>query len=174
MQQAHDSRQPVLPERYEVIDGRVYDMSPPPSEIHQRIVTNLLREFSIYLKGRECFAYPTPFGVWWKEDDDEHVEPDITVICDPGKIRPQGCVGAPDLIVEVLGKSTAEKDRGVKMTKYRIAGVREYWIVDPEHETVEVYHWEDNVFQQPDVYGGDGEIPVRIFDDLVIKLRDVF
>ena len=86
-------------ERWERIDGVIYDLTPPPSSQHQAIVGSLYGEFYTYLKGKHCKAFPAPFGVWL---DDEN---DITVVCDPSKIHKKGCVGVPDLVVEGLSPS---------------------------------------------------------------------
>ncbi|ADG06450.1 Uma2 family endonuclease [Kyrpidia tusciae] len=161
-------------DRYEVIDGVVYDMTPPPSTAHQRASNRIYILFANHLRGKTCEAFHAPFGVWFNERDDEHVEPDITVVCDPLKIREKGCVGTPDLIVEVLSPNTAAKDRTVKLRRYQRAGVREYWIVDPVHKTVEVYRLEDNVFGKPDAYGEGDIIRVGIFEDLHVNLGEVF
>ena len=175
----------TLPERYEMINGVIYDMTPLPLEIHQRIVINLLGELIPYVKGKSCNVYTAPFGMWWDETSDEHVEPDVVVVCDPSKIHEKGCVGAPDLIVEVLSRSTAGKDRGVKLKKYRSSGVKEYWIIDPVNELVEVYSFDDNLFREPSVYemgvvddeGTDEKhtlISSGVFEDLKIEIRQLF
>ena len=166
----------VSHERWEMIDGVVYDMSPPPFEVHQRVAGNLHGEFYMYLKGRPCRVYSAPFGVWFREEnEDEHVEPDIAIVCDPSKLRQKGCVGAPDLIAEVLSPSTAGKDRTVKLRKYTSFGVREYWIVDPVHQTVDVYRTEEgHAFSGPAIYTRDDAIHVGIFPDLTVRLADIF
>ena len=164
----------VLFERYEAIDGTIYDMSPPPSSQHQTVVGNLYREISVYLKGHACRVFPAPFGVWMTSDEQEHVEPDITVVCDREKIHTKGYVGVPDFIVEVLSPSTAVKDKTVKLRLYRKAGVREYWIIDPSNEIVEVYPLQDSTVGEPQVYGKNAIVNVGIFDDLSINLTDIF
>ncbi|ODA41675.1 hypothetical protein DSBG_1607 [Desulfosporosinus sp. BG] len=161
-------------ERWERIDGVTYDMTPPPSSQHQAIVGNLYGEFYTYLKGKHCKAFPAPFGVWLNDENDNYVEPDITVICDQSKIHPKGCVGVPDLVVEVLSPSTALKDKRVKLRRYRLSGVREYWIVDPFNKLVEVYMFSENVFTEPAVYGPVETIRDGIFEDLTIDLRNIF
>lgn len=171
MEQSRDSS---TPNRYEMIDGVIYDMSLSPNTRHQIISGNLFREFSTYLKGKPCRAFSAPFDVYLKEDKDEWVIPDLSIICDPSKLRDMGCVGAPDLVVEILSKGTATKDRTVKLKLYRATGVREYWIVDPNFETVEVYKFEGHVFSAPDAYGTEDVIKVSIFDDLTINLSDIF
>nr|WP_018132011.1 Uma2 family endonuclease [Effusibacillus pohliae] len=167
-------------ERWEIIEGIPYNMTPAPSTEHQRIIGNLHGEFYSYLKGKPCSAFVAPFDVRLLADgkaDDQVknvVQPDISIICDPNKIDEKGCLGAPDLIVEVLSPSTAKKDRSEKLRLYRLAGVREYWIVDPLNKTVEVYDWTQHRFAEAQVYGAEDRIQVAIFDDLVIDLGDVF
>lgn len=162
-------------ERWERIDGVIYDMTPPPSSEHQRIVGNLFGEFHAFLKGKPCNVFPAPFGVWLDDEENgNYVEPDITIICDPSKIHTKGCIGVPDLVVEVLSPSTALKDKRTKLKRYRLSGVREYWIVDPSHQIVEVYKFSENVFTEPLVYGKGETVQVGIFTDLNIQLADVF
>lgn len=161
-------------ERWERIDGLIYDMTPPPSSQHQAIVGSLYGEFYTYLKGKQCRAFPAPFGVWLDDKDDIYVEPDITVVCNSSKIHNKGCVGVPDLVVEVLSPSTALKDKRVKLRLYRLSGVREYWIVDPSNQIVEVYKLSENVFTEPQVYGKDDTVTDSIFEDLEINLHDIF
>jgi Uma2 family endonuclease len=165
-------------ERWERIDGTIYDMSPPPSSTHQSIVTSMSSEIYNYLKlkGKSCQVFVAPFAVWLDNHEaGDYVEPDITVVCDKSKITAKGCVGVPDMIVEVLSPSTAVKDKGVKLRKYRMAGVKEYWIVDPLNGNVEVYRAvEDHVFGEREVVGSDGNIKVGIFEDLEIDLREIF
>ena len=163
-----------LPDRYELIDGVIYDMTPSPTSTHQRISGNLYIEFGLYLKGKPCEVFSAPFDVYLKDGIDEWVFPDLSVICDQSKIQEQGCVGAPDLVVEILSKTTAVKDRTVKLTLYRTAGVKEYWIVDPYGETVEIYQFGGKVFALPDIYGVEDVMKVGIFDDLQITLREIF
>jgi len=114
------------------------------------------------------------FDVYLKDGIDEWVIPDLTDICDPSKIQEKGCMGAPDLLVEILSKTTAVKDRTMKFTLYRTAGVKEYWIVDPYGETIEVYQFGENVFSLLNIYGVEDVMKVGIFDDLQITLREIF
>jgi Uma2 family endonuclease len=165
-------------ERWEKLDGTIYDMSPPPSSSHQSIVTRISGEIYNYLKskGASCQVFVSPFGVWLDDHEaGDYVEPDITIVCDKNKITAKGCVGVPDMIVEVLSPSTAVKDKGVKLRKYRIAGVKEYWIVDPLNNNVEIYRAvEDHVFGEREVVGSDDKIRAGIFEDLQIDLREIF
>ena len=86
---------------------------------------------------------PAPFAVFLNQDDYNYVEPDISVICDPSKINDKGCNGAPDFIIEIVSPSSQRMDYLTKLFKYRTAGVREYWIVNPMQETVQVYYFGD-------------------------------
>jgi Uma2 family endonuclease len=127
--------------RWELIDGMVYEMA-QPTIAHQIISKKLTRYLDEYLDGKTCIVIPEadvrlfPQPEW---DDYTVVAPDIVVVCDRSKIDKQSCIGAPDLVIEILSPSTSWKDRGDKFKLYKKAGVREYWIVDPVHETVEVY-----------------------------------
>ncbi|SFV05303.1 Uma2 family endonuclease [Alicyclobacillus macrosporangiidus] len=172
-----DQVREALPERYEVIGGKVYDMSPPPAEPHQRIVGAIYAHLYAFLKGKTCRAYVAPFGVWLDEASGDYVEPDIAVICDPAKIQHKGCVGAPDLVIEILSPSTAVKDKSVKRDLYREKGVREYWLVDPMLQTVEVYRFEGPAggpMAAPAVYGAADVVPVGALDGVSVDMRDVF
>jgi Uma2 family endonuclease len=126
-------------ERYEIIDGEAYMMA-TPSRIHQEISMALSTAIHNFLKDKPCKVYAAPFSVRLfpaaDKSDDTVVEPDIAVVCDPAKLDDRGCNGPPDLIIEILSPSTTRYDRIVKFNKYREAGVREYWIVDPEEQVV--------------------------------------
>lgn len=130
-------------ERAELIDGRIYYRS-PPSRVHQKLVYQLGRRIGDYIdaKGGDCEVYPAPFAVFLNKDQKNYVEPDISVICDKNKLDDRGCNGAPDWVIEILSPSTERIDCGLKLFKYRTAGVREYWIVNPRLRTVNVYDFE--------------------------------
>lgn len=167
-------------ERYELIDGTLYNMSPAPSTKHQQIAGALYRQFGNYLEGRSCQVFIAPFDVRLlsqsKRDEDvtNVVQPDISVICDPDKIDEKGCNGSPDLIIEVLSPATAKKDKGEKLRLYRKAGVRQYWIVDPANETVEIFDFSVNLFADAFVYGKADRITVSLFTDFEIELSTIF
>ena len=101
------------------------------------------------------------------------MEPDITVVCDPGKLDKYGCRGAPDMVVEILSPSTRRHDRVIKYRLYQRAGVREYWIVDPDNKTVQVFRLEDGRYDAPDVYTSGG-VPTALWDDFSVDLARVF
>ena len=131
----------ALPEgtRAELIDGQIYYMAPPTRK-HQDIAGTLYRKIADYIdtKGGPCKTYISPFAVFLNEDDKNYVEPDVSVICNPNKLNDRGCVGAPDWIIEIVSPDSRKTDYFTKLFKYRTAGVREYWIVDPRRKTVTV------------------------------------
>ncbi|MDR1955421.1 MAG: Uma2 family endonuclease [Treponema sp.] len=162
--------------RAEIIDGELYMMA-PPVRIHQRISVELCRQIANYLDGKPCEVYPAPFGVrlFPEEDksDDTFVEPDIVVVCDSSKLDDWGCNGAPDLIIEILSPSNSRHDRFVKFQKYLSVGVREYWIVDPEDQTVQV-HILDRDRYITAVYDETDTAPITVLPGCVINLAKVF
>ena len=159
-------------QRAELIDGQIYDMA-PPSYLHQKLVMELSSTIRDYVKshGGPCEVLPAPFAVFLNQDDHNYVEPDVSVICDPGKINDRGCNGAPDFIIEIVSPSSQRMDYLTKLFKYRTAGVREYWIVNPMKETVQTYLFGD--IEDFNLYSFDDEIPVGIYDDLKICIADL-
>jgi Uma2 family endonuclease len=166
-------------ERWELIDGVAYHMTPAPSPEHQDISRELLTEFNNYLRGKTCKVYPAPFDVRLfpneKKDDNDVVQPDLTIVCNPDFITKLGCEGVPELVIEILSPSTAKKDKGEKKRLYQRAGVKEYWIVDPLYKTVEVFVLDENGrYGEAELYGSEDEIEVRRFEGLTIHLKDIF
>lgn len=163
-----------LPEgqRAELIDGVVYNMA-PPNRIHQELVSQFTRVIGQYIdkNNGSCKVYPAPFAVFLNADDKNYVEPDISVICDKDKLDDKGCNGAPDWIIEIVSPSTKRIDYGVKLFKYRTAGVREYWIVNPRTKIVNVHDLENEEFS--DQYSFDDDIKVCIYDDLTINISEL-
>ena len=163
-----------LPEghRAELIGGQFYDMA-PPSRIHQRIVSQVSRIIGNHIESQKgnCEVYPAPFAVNLDADDRDWVEPDISVICDKNKLTDRGCSGAPDLIVEVVSPSSRRMDYNIKNGLYVSAGVREYWIVDPEKERTTVYHYEAD--DAPTIYTFTQAIPMGIFEGLSITIANL-
>lgn len=164
----------ALPEgqRAELIDGQIYDMA-PPSPMHQELVMELSATLRDYIKknGGPCKVYPAPFAVFLNEDDRNYVEPDISVICDSSKVDNRGYQGAPDFIIEIVSPSSQRMDYLTKLFKYRTAGVREYWIVNPLQRTVQVYSFEGT--EDSTQYSFDDIITVTIYGDLKICVADL-
>ena len=165
----------ALPEgqRAELIDGRMYMMA-TPSLNHQDILVWLSVRIFNFIESHKgkCRVVPAPFGVFIKKDDRNYFEPDISVICDRDKLNEKGCNGAPDWIIEIVSPSTERMDYGVKLFKYRSAGVREYWIINPRTRTVNVFDFEHD--QESAQYCFEDEIPVCIYADLTIRISDLF
>ena len=156
-------------ERAELIDGKIYYMAPPNTQ-HQRLVHFFDREIGSYIQSHkgECEVFPAPFAVFLNENDKNYVEPDISVICNKNKITDKGCNGAPDWVIEIVSPSSKRMDYFIKLFKYRTAGVREYWIVDPEKQRVTVYFFEKELVEE---YSFGTDISVGIYGGLTIKVE---
>ena len=156
-------------ERAELIDGKIYYMAPPSTK-HQTLVMDLSYQIKDYIKQNngDCNIFPAPFAVFLNENDENYVEPDISVICDKNKITDKGCNGAPDWIIEIVSPSRRQMDYYKKLFKYRTAGVREYWVVDPERELVTIYSFEKDIMEE---YSFDKDIPVGVYEGFSLKIE---
>jgi len=168
-------------ERWELIAGEAFNMTPAPSRTHQKILLALADIFYNYLKDKSCEVYVAPFDVRLPEGDQSEkeinsvVQPDLTVICDPAKLDEKGCLGSPDLIVEIISPSTAAHDYIRKLTLYERRQVPEYWIVHPIDKTAMVFQLNDHrEYGKPRIYAGADQIPVGLFPDLIVDLKKVF
>ena len=167
-------------ERIELINGEAFMMAPPLTA-HQRILMALALQIGNYLRGKTCEVFPAPFGVRpferdgdRPEDVDTMLEPDITVVCDPAKLDKYGCKGAPDMVIEILSPSTRRHDRLTKFNLYQQAGVREYWIVDPNNQDVQSFVLEDGRYLAKEFGTAKDMMKVNILEDCVIDLSEVF
>ena len=133
-----------MEERYELIDGIPYMMAAPVVE-HQRVSGRVYAAIFNFLDehGNECEVFAAPFDVYlfdMGKQERNVYQPDIVVICDTKKIADgKRCNGAPEFVIEILSESTSSLDWFVKLNKYRAAGVREYWIVDPAVRKIYVH-----------------------------------
>lgn len=163
----------ALPEgkRAELIDGQLYMMA-PPNRKHQAIARELFSSIDSYIKSKSgsCEPYFAPFAVFLNEDNRNYVEPDISVICDKSKLTDKGCSGAPDWIVEIVSPGSRRMDYFTKLFKYRTAGVREYWIVDPEKNRITVYNFES---EDTGDYTFADSVKAGIYDDLSIDFSKI-
>lgn len=159
-------------ERAELIDGQIYYMS-PPSIKHQRILSFLHLEIGNYIRANKgnCEVFPAPFAVFPFADDSKYLEPDISVVCDKNKLNDYGCNGAPDWIIEIVSPGSRPMDYYTKLSLYRSAGVREYWIVDPIKQTILVYDMEHDA--APIIYSFSDTVKVNIYDDLLINFSEI-
>lgn len=179
----------------ELIDGKIFMMSPRPRVEHATVCTNIASEFRSYLKGKTCRAFCDGVDVFL--DENNRFIPDTMIVCNPDIIKHDGIHGAPDLVVEVLSKTTAKNDRSKKKYTYAKYGVKEYWIVDVWSKSVEVYYNQDNWFVLDNIYyyltdkeiAENNNMPdndidkikeytdsikVSICDNLIVKLKDMF
>ncbi|MCM1123278.1 MAG: Uma2 family endonuclease [Eubacterium sp.] len=162
-----------LPEgcRAELIDGQIYYMA-PPNRRHQTIARELFSSINSYIKskGDSCESFFAPFAVFLNGDSKNYVEPDISVVCDSDKLTDKGCSGAPDWVIEIVSSGSRRMDYFTKLFKYRTAGVREYWIVDPEKNRILVY---DFASENTGDYTFFDSVKVGIYDDLYINFSDI-
>ena len=169
-------------ERWELIDGVEYDMSPAPSRIHQKLSGELFVRIYDVLKEKQCDVYAAPFDVRlpdYAEASDEEVftvvQPDIVVVCDESKLDERGCLGAPDLVIEILSPYTAAKDMKVKRNLYEKHGVREYWLVHPTDKTLMIYSLrQDKQYAKAEIYAGQDIVESTVIENLKIDLTDLF
>ena len=174
-------------ESYELINGETYMMARPNTN-HMKVEGNIFNAFKNYLKGKRCIPF-NETDVFLSDED--NFVPDVMIVCDPDIIEDDGIHGAPDLVVEILSPSTAKRDKADKFRKYEQYGVKEYWLVSPEAKSVDVYIRKDDKFVLDDVYSiyrdfewkkltdeqkaaVKHEIKVSLYDDLYVKLDDIF
>ena len=167
-------------ERVELIKGKLFKMSPAPNLYHQRIATRLIKVFAVFLEGKACEVFSAPFDVRFPKkgaaDASTYniVQPDICVVCDPSKLDIKGCNGAPDLIVEILSKATGKKDLHEKYQLYESNGVREYWIVHPTEQTLQINTLSDGKYVPGKLLTG-GEIACsKVIKGFTLDLNQVF
>jgi Uma2 family endonuclease len=167
-------------QRLEIIDGLPYMMTAPSWE-HQALLVELSTQFHNYLVGKSCQVFVAPFDVrlpYSKEKDENTqvvLQPDLVVICDRSKLKGTGCFGAPDLVVEIVSPASGKIDRILKFNQYERAGVKEYWILDPDERVLTVFKLGENgKYGRPEVYSDDDKLRVGIFENLEIDLQRAF
>ncbi len=167
-------------EAVELIKGKLFILSPAPASWHQKIVGNLHGYIWNYFQKGQCNVYLAPFDVRLvknKKSDSEIytvVQPDICVICEDAKIDERGCIGAPDLIIEILSPYTAKKDMNEKYNLYEENGVQEYWVVFPDTKAINQYFLKDGQYDFIDPLFMGQNITSTVFPDLTIELKDIF
>jgi len=159
--------------RRELIDGVPYLMA-APSWRHQEILGNLHVLFRAILKGKTCKVF-LPIDVRLNADtlDDTVVQPDLVIICNQSILDDVSCKGVPDMVVEILSPSTASYDKTLKFKTYLNAGIREYWIIDPEENFLAVHILKDGNYITH-AYTSEENVPVHVLDGCVISLPEVF
>lgn len=158
-------------QRAELIDGKLYMMA-IPGRVHQKLVMELSFRIRDYIENKngDCEVYPSPFAVFLNADDKIYLEPDISVICDKSKLTDEGSKGAPDWIIEIVSPSSRQMDYNKKLFKYRTAGVREYWIVDPEKNRIMVYDFEHDTVAE---YTFSDKVKAGIYESLQIDFSGI-
>lgn len=171
-------------ERLELIKGKIFNMSPAPARRHQKISGKLSLPIGNHLEGKTCEMYTAPFDVRLtplkgkKRKDNQIytvVQPDICVICDSEKLDDRGCIGAPDLIIEILSPGNTKKEMSDKFRVYEENGVREYWLVEPNDNVIIVYVLNDEgnyIGLRP--YTEDDVITSSVLQGLEISVSKIF
>lgn len=159
-------------ERWEIIDGVAFNMTPAPGSKHQLIVGSVYRVIGNQLVRKTCTAFIAPTDVVLSDYD--VVQPDVFVVCDKKKITDANIQGAPDLVIEVLSPSTTLKDKREKKTLYEKYGVKEYIIIAPLEKYVERTLLEDGKFSRPEIFGPRDILVLRSLEGVEIKLEEVF
>jgi Uma2 family endonuclease len=172
-------------ERLELIKGKIFKMSPAPSMQHQQISRRLCRDFfGFFTEKQPCQVFDAPFDVRLydknkslkaNKDIFTVVQPDICVICDKKKLDNRGCLGSPDLIIEILSLGNSKREMKTKFDLYQESGVREYWLVYPYEESVTKFILNDaDKFEYAGQYANDDMISPTIFPNFTIDLKDIF
>jgi Uma2 family endonuclease len=168
-------------ERVELIKGKIFKMSPAPSTWHQKISAKLHLEIGGFFKNHYCQAFYAPFDVRLPKKGQRLtdqkiytvVQPDLCVICDEFKLDERGCLGAPDLIVEILSPGNSKVEMFNKFELYQESGVREYWLVEPSQNAVLVYVL-DNEGKYVGLQPAINVLKSTIFPELEIDLKQIF
>ena len=169
--------------RRELIDGFI-KLLPAPRLVHAEVSFNISGNLWAILKRHKgkCKVLPAPFDVRFPKNGDTAnekiytvVQPDICVVCDPSKLDKNGCIGAPDMIIEIFSPSTGKRDMFDKYVLYEEHGVKEYWIVHPGDKTIQVFLLQDDgKYDEATLYEFEGKVPVHVFNDSLIDLEDIF
>ncbi|SOE22295.1 Endonuclease, Uma2 family (restriction endonuclease fold) [Spirosomataceae bacterium TFI 002] len=169
-------------ERLELLAGKIFKMSPAPSSMHQKVSMRLIRSFLPIFDNEKCQLFHAPFDVRLldsdksTEDDNIYtvVQPDICVICDNAKIDEKGCVGAPDLIVEILSPGNTQKEMKHKFDLYEAAQVQEYWLVEPNDKVVLVYTLKNGKYIGLKPFTEGSVLKSELFPDLEVHVSSLF
>ncbi|GAA4200702.1 Uma2 family endonuclease [Pedobacter jeongneungensis] len=171
----------LFPERVELIAGKIFKMSPAPSSVHQVVVGNIFLKLGNFLKKQPCKVFISPFDVRFPREskDDKEIftvlQPDICVICDRSKIDVRGCIGAPDLVVEVLSPGNTRMELLNKYHVYEEFGVKEYWIVSQSDQNILIYTLnEDGKFQPSKIFTLSEKITSTVLPGFELALDDIF
>lgn len=164
--------------RYEIINGVVYDMN-APSRLHQEYVVEFVTVLHTYFRNKSCKVYVAPFDVRLPQKSKRNkdiynvVQPDISIVCDEEKLDEKGCIGAPDMIIEVISPGTSSRDNILKRALYEETGVKEFWLLHPIDQILTVYQLEKKGYGKPEIYDAYAKVSPGIFPDLEIDLKSI-
>ncbi len=171
-----------LEEYVELLRGKIVKMSPAPSRKHQKVSSRLHTRIGNFFEGKKCELYAAPFDVRFPKQtgqtEDAQIftvlQPDLCVICDLSKLDRRGCLGAPDWVIEILSEGNTPKEMGEKYQIYEESGVQEYWIVQPDTQTILPYVLENGIFVGKAPMLGTETVGAYLFPDLKLDLSYVF
>lgn len=169
-------------ETVELIKGKIYAMSPAPSRKHQEVSALLTAQLVTKLVDTKCKVFAAPFDVRLPNADDTNpekihtvVQPDLCVVCDKNKLDERGCLGAPDLVVEILSPATSSKDLNEKYNLYEQNAIKEYWIIHPHEQTLLIYELDENGKYQPSrLFGVHDKVTSKALEGVQVLLSDIF
>lgn len=171
----------LFEDRLELIKGKIYKMSPAPSRLHQKVSMNIAHAFANFLKGKPCDVYTAPFDVRFpkksKADKDIYtvLQPDLCVICDKSKLDDRGCLGAPDLVIEILSPGNNKKELLYKYKAYEEFGVTEYWIVSFNDQTILKYTLNsDGRYEPSKIFTLGEEVGSSVLTEFVLNVDTAF
>lgn len=171
----------LFDERLELIKGKIFKMSPAPSRIHQKVFGKIFVAMAKFLEGKSCEVYGAPFDVRFpskgKEDKDIYtvLQPDICVVCDKSKLDDRGCLGAPDLVVEILSPGNNKKELLYKYKVYEEFGVKEYWVVSQSDQSILIYTLDNaGKFQPSKIFTLSEEVTSTVLPGFVLNIDGVF
>lgn len=167
-------------ERWELIEGIPFNMTPAPSTEHQRLVLEIAMVLNSGFRKSGCSVFVSPFDVRLPVNNNQEdeiisvVQPDIVVVCDPSKVDKKGCKGTPDLVIEITSPSTFRKDLTDKYLLYEKSGVNEYWIVYPDNKAIAVYKLMEGNYRLPDIFTINDTIILDATSGLSLPLNTLF
>lgn len=171
----------LFDERVELIKGKIFKMSPACSRVHQEIAGHIFLKLGVFLSGKSCKVYSAPFDVRFpkgsKDDQDVFtvLQPDICIICDKNKLDDRGCIGAPDLVVEILSPGNTKMELLYKYQVYEEFGVKEYWVVSQSDQSILIYTLNDlGKFQPSKIFTLSEKITSSVLPGFELFLDDVF
>jgi Uma2 family endonuclease len=165
----------------ELIQGKMFKKAAAaPKRIHQKVASKLNFKLYQFLEGKMCQVYPAPFDVRFPIDSKEDhkifdvVQPDLCVVCDPSKLDERGCIGAPDLIIEILSPGSTKVELKHKFELYESRGVREYWIIHPEHQNLLIYTWVEGTYVPSNLFTTGDIVESTVIKGFKLDLEEFF